>query len=283
MAAEATFADMEREGWSESSVANAYASAEGFGELTTQCVEQLLNGARAKAGSNLLDVACGPGFVAEAALKHDCKVVGMDISDAMLELARARCDGKPVQFVAGDAQAMPFADESFDCVAANFCILHLPEPEHFLAEAFRVLKPGGTVAFTVWQAPPATLGFDIVLGAVRAEGNPDVPLPTGPPFFAFADSAHSEAALTRAGFTEALLESAPQTLRLPTPEALAPVFEKATVRTRALLAAQSPAAAVKVRAAIAQGVRERAERSADGSAWLLPMPAALSTARKPLL
>jgi SAM-dependent methyltransferase len=88
----------------------------------------------------------------------------------------------------GDAEALPFSTSGaehsaglFDAVTCNFGVLHLGRPEDFFAEAHRVLRPGGRLAFTVWAAPPATEGFAITLGALGEHGDPNVALPAGPP------------------------------------------------------------------------------------------------------
>ena len=69
----------------------------------------------------------------------------------MLAYARAHAPG--IEFVHGDATALPFDDESFDAVVAAFVLLHLGTPEHAVAEAARVLRPGGRAAFSVWDVP----------------------------------------------------------------------------------------------------------------------------------
>jgi ubiquinone/menaquinone biosynthesis C-methylase UbiE len=69
----------------------------------------------------------------------------------------------------------------------NFGILHLGRPEAALAEACRVLRPGGRFVCSVWAKPEETIGCCIGLRAVESHGEPRVVLPQGPPFFRYGD------------------------------------------------------------------------------------------------
>jgi phosphatidylethanolamine/phosphatidyl-N-methylethanolamine N-methyltransferase len=69
--------------------------------------------------------------------------VALDLTAAMLNRSRSRASGLRMEWVQGDSMALPFADESFDCVVLHLIVAVVPEPRHCLAEAARVLKPGG--------------------------------------------------------------------------------------------------------------------------------------------
>jgi SAM-dependent methyltransferase len=86
-------------------------------------------------------------------------------------------------------------------VVCSLGILHLPNPEKAVAEAHRVLKPGGRYAFTCWTPPASNPFFGLVLGSVQKHGSMNVNLPAGPPLFRFGELTECETVLRAAGFT----------------------------------------------------------------------------------
>ncbi|WP_420800199.1 class I SAM-dependent methyltransferase [Paraburkholderia tagetis] len=149
-------------------------------------------------GTRFLDVASGPGYLAAAARRRGADVAGVDFSVAMVEKARRVFPG--LEFRIGDAEDLPFPDESFGAVGIGFGMEHFQHPERALAEAFRVLQSGGRIAFTVGAMPDKAVGIGMVLKAIEKHGTPDVPVPPGPPFFRFSDWGESRHALLEAGF-----------------------------------------------------------------------------------
>lgn len=267
------FKTLEHAGWSDPGVSTTYETY--FTSLTSQSIGPLLDAAGAGPGVRLLDVATGPGHLAQAAAQRGAEVVGCDISPAMVEIAQRLYP--EVEFRAGDAEDLPFEDASFDAVVMNYGLLHLSRPDLAIQEAFRVLRPGGRFAFTVWAPPDCARGFGLILEAVAAHGNPSVPLPPGPPFFRFADAAESTRVLEATGFTDVRVVDVPQRWHLPDAGALLEVFEEGTVRTRALLKGQTPAQIQAIRVAVGQS----AQQFAAGDQLDIPMPAVLSMARRP--
>lgn len=265
------FRDLEHRGWN--AAAGEYDGA--FARLTSQSIPAMLEAVDAGPGVRLLDLACGPGYVTARAAKRGAKVIGLDFSVSMLDLARSRNPG--LEFVEGDAESLTFADASFDAVTMNFGVLHLDHPEKALAEAARVLAPGGRFAFTVWAPPEQTAAFRIVLGAVARCGKADVPLPPGPPFFQYSDATFSKRALEWAGLTDVQVITVPQTWRFSKQGDLFASMMAGTVRTAALLKAQTPEALDAIGAAIGQ---DMAPFASDGG-YGLPMPSVLSSGRKP--
>jgi SAM-dependent methyltransferase len=266
------FHDFEQAGWEKA----AAEYERRFGELTVQSVGPLLDAVGAIPWVRMLDVACGPGYVAAAASRRSISVVGVDFSAAMVAIASRRNPG--LEFLQGDAEELDFPDHSFDAVVMNFGMLHLAEPDKAIAEAFRVLRAGGRYAFTVWDVPEKAVGFAIILESIRGHGNIDVPLPTGPPFFRFSDPEESKRALTAAGFVNAQTLQIPQTWKVESGDELLTSFRTASVRTAALLNAQTSDALRKIRG----DVVERAEKFRRGDLIEIPMPALLVSALRPV-
>jgi SAM-dependent methyltransferase len=141
-----------------------------FARATAEFLAPLLDAAAVGAGSRVLDLACGPGLAAAAAARRAALPVGVDFCAAML--ARARAAHRAIRFEEADAEALPFAEGSFDAIVSNFGVHHFPDPVRALGEARRVLRPGGRIAFTSWAAPPENPAWKLLFDAVAACGGP---------------------------------------------------------------------------------------------------------------
>jgi SAM-dependent methyltransferase len=246
-----------------------------FGRLTRQSATALLDAAQVTGGQRVLDACCGPGMVTAAAAARGADALGLDFSAATVELATRLVP--QATFHHGDAQALPFDDAQFDAVVCGFGIIHLAQPRTALAEIYRVLKPGGRVAISVWQAPGPGNGFGLLYGTITAHANMNVPLPEGPDFFQFSGPGALERALAEPGFREPSTIGVDQVWEFDRETGLVDAFLEGAVRARGLIMAQSEA----VRGAIVAGVADGMQvfRATDGI-YRLPMPALVGSGLK---
>jgi demethylmenaquinone methyltransferase / 2-methoxy-6-polyprenyl-1,4-benzoquinol methylase len=118
----------------------------------------LVSAVAPRAGQRVLDVATGTGMVAaELLARADCTVVGIDQSAQMLAGARARFAGTEaarVELIEGQAEALPFADGSFDALTFTYLLRYVDDPAATVRELARVVRPGGRVASLEFGVPP---------------------------------------------------------------------------------------------------------------------------------
>jgi SAM-dependent methyltransferase len=152
-----SFKELERQGW-DAKADNYHSFA---GQITFGAVAPLLDAAGVRAGMRVLDVASGPGYVADGATARGAHAIGVDFAANMVAEARRRYPR--IEFREGDAESLAFDAASFDAVVCAFGMLHLADPDKAIAEAHRVLRPGGRYAFTVWMGPDRHDFFAIVL------------------------------------------------------------------------------------------------------------------------
>ena len=114
--------------------------------------EELCEALDLGAGRKVLDVAAGNGMVSLAAARRWCNVVSTDYVASLLERghARALAEGLPIEFKEADAEALPFADGSFDVVVSTFGVMFTPNQDKAAAELLRVCKSGGKIGLTNW-------------------------------------------------------------------------------------------------------------------------------------
>ena len=136
--------------------------------------ERLADAADLRAGSTVLDVACGNGNATLAAARSGVHAVGVDYVPALLEGGRERAaaEGLDVEFRLGDAEALPADDGSFDAVLSVFGSMFAPDHQRVASEIVRVTRPGGTVALASWTPD----GF---IGEMFRVLTSHVPAPTG--------------------------------------------------------------------------------------------------------
>lgn len=114
--------------------------------------ERLVDNADLQANWKVLDVATGSGNAAIAAARLGAEVVGVDYVPSLLDRGRVRAlaEGVTVSFVEGDAEALPFEDDSFDATISIFGSMFAPDHAKAAAEILRVTRPGGRIALASW-------------------------------------------------------------------------------------------------------------------------------------
>jgi SAM-dependent methyltransferase len=264
------FKVFEHDGWEQ--VSHSYRDS--IELITQQAAKPLLDAVEASPGAKLLDLACGTGYVSALATIQGADVVGIDFAWSMVDQASKL--HPDIEFREGDAEALPFADETFDVIVCNFGILHFARPEQAIAETYRVLSTGGRFAFTAWSPPDKSPYFANFLGAVAEHGDTDVPLPEGPPIFTYGEANQSRRSLAACGYTNVTYRELPLVVRLNAEnEVLSPLYY-GSVRSRGLLLAQKD----EKRERIHQAAIEGAKRYRRGNAIEIPIPALLTAARK---
>lgn len=108
---------------------------------------------------HLLDIGCGTGLFIEKYIRTGGTAVGLDLSSRMVERARDRLD--TCLFAVGNGETLPFKDNSFDGISSLLVFSYVQDPEQMLKEAYRVLRPGGTIAI-------CTLGKKLITRGIPA-------------------------------------------------------------------------------------------------------------------
>ncbi len=119
---------------------------------------RLVGDARLRRGQKVLDLGSGTGYpalLAASAVSPGGSVVGVDLSEKMLDVARRKAGNLGlvnIEFMAADVSKLDFEDDTFNAVLSRFCLMFLPDVPAALKEIARVLKPGGYLSAAVWSS-----------------------------------------------------------------------------------------------------------------------------------
>lgn len=258
------FQAFERDGFNE--VAAAY--AELTADVTAEISGPLLDAARVGSGTAVVDVATGPGWTAAAAAARGATAIGIDISQSMIDEASRRHPG--IEFRLGPAEDLPVDSESVDAVVSAFGMPHFADHAAFAAEAHRILRPGGQLAFASWYPPASNPFFAVALGSIAKAGDLSVPLPDGVDMFAWAELEACDELLSAAGF--GTCQRVDASLSLTTsdgPGTMVDFLKNASVRSRALYQAQT----AEAREAIQRVIEEMLAPMEANGQWTIPLEA----------
>ena len=203
--------------------------------MAMEVVEQ----AAPRPGERVLDVACGTGLAVRLVaprLAPGGAIAGLDFDPAMIEVARTVVDcpaGVTLDWHCASAQAMPFANATFDLV---FC-LHgpqfFPDPTAGLSEIRRIMKPGGRLATTVWSAVDRCRGHYAIMRALERRGVDPAPMLKA---FALGDSGKLRKHASEAGFRDVSVHAEQGRVRLPSARHFVEALAAGAVATRHALA-----------------------------------------------
>jgi ubiquinone/menaquinone biosynthesis C-methylase UbiE len=243
------FQRFERAGW-ERKAASYHAF---YAPISGHVIDALLDSADVKRGTRLLDVGSGPGYVAARAVMRGANVIGTDLSEQMVKLARQINPG--IQFEVGDAQELAYPSESFDAVVGNFSLHHMPDQARALQGFARVLVPGGRVAMTQWDEPARCRFLGLFTDSVRLAGAADPDdLPAGPPMAAY-DTAYEDL-LTGAGFCTPRVETIVYAHRFAHSDELWDGLLAGSLRTASLITGQPEPVRARIREIFDRLVKE---------------------------
>jgi SAM-dependent methyltransferase len=142
--------------------------------LITSAGELTADRAKLTGDDEVLDVACGSGNATLPAARTGAKVTGLDLTPSLLEAGRrdAEAEGLEIEWVEGDAEALPFEDASFDAALSIFGIMFAPDHQRAADEIARVLRPGGRLVVSSWR-PDGSVGRFFGLIAKHMPPPPD--------------------------------------------------------------------------------------------------------------
>jgi ubiquinone/menaquinone biosynthesis C-methylase UbiE len=245
---------------------------------------RLVADGRLRPGQRVLDLGSGTGYpavLAAQAVGVSGRVVGLDLADRMLHVARCKAERlglSNIRFQTADVTSLPFDAASYDAVLSRFCLMFLPDIPQAMREIARVLKPGGYFAAAVWSAVEKNPFISIPMEVLKTFLTLPQPDPEQPGIFRLAKAGELYDIAQRAGLTgladdevtgESCYDSAEEYLTslLDMAAPLQPLFAKLSADQRRDAEAQITAAA---------------NRYKRGEGVALPMAIRIVSARKPL-
>ena len=171
-------------------------------------VPAVLDAATVGPGDRVLDVGCGCGATTLAAAERGARVLGADVSHAMLARAReradaaglgARCPGE-TDFIAADAQRHGFEPGSFDAVISRFGVMFFDDPAAAFRNLARALRPGGKLAFVCWQPARVNPHISLPMRAIVTAFPDALPKGAPQPPFSMAEPDAVQELLAASGF-----------------------------------------------------------------------------------
>ena len=270
MLQEKSFHEFEHEAW----VERTARYDELFSHVTTQAVGPILDSLGPMVGKRHLDVACGTGHLVGAAAAHGANSEGIDFAATMVEVSAVNYPDSP--FLTADAADLPYEDETFDAVSCSFGLLHMAEPQRAVNEAYRVLRPGGRFAFTLWFNNEKA-GLLALVKQALAGFNTAAALPESWTQLRYADEAVNERLVKKAGFNRPAFQNLSLAWQTADAGVVLDLIQNLSVRTKYVLDSL-PAA---VRRDVLESILAGAEVQKVNGLLTMPWNALLTCAEKP--
>lgn len=192
--------------------------------LFADFADELAGRVKVPDGAAVLELACGTGVLTRALMTElpaDAHLTVTDLAEPMVGMAKALSGQRPeTEFRQADATDLPFDDDSFDLVICQFSLMLLPDPLEGMAEAARVLRPGGEFVFNVWDRLDRN-GFSKAVHDAMGELFPEDPPRFLDAPYAYHDLSHIVEDLEEAGFTCIRIEVQPRMSWASGPEQVA--------------------------------------------------------------
>ena len=266
------YREFEHESWERA--AQHYSNS--FGTFTAPFARLLLDAVACTSGTQILEIASGTGHISNLATTLGGIATGVDFSAAMV--AEARKLNPSASFLEAEAESLPFEAESFDAVAIGFGVHHFPSPQLAVAEARRVLRIGGKLAFSVWSTFDNKLQ-QVLIDGIAQSGLRGSALPA-PPNGDINTLERCIRLLSEAGFSAETSSAQKLEIRvaIPSAERLVEITAKSTARGAAMIRAQPE----KLMPAVIASVEKAMEpyRCLNGRGYEVPAVALLAIATR---
>jgi SAM-dependent methyltransferase len=264
------FNAFEAAGWEERAGSYGFLSP-----MTSRVGGTVLAAAEVVKGTEVLDVGSGPGDLAAAAAALGADTVGIDVAPSMVR--RAALANPSIPFRVGSFEAIPAGEGAFDAVVGNFVFNHVGRPEVALAEARRVLRSGGWLALSSWDAPRRNRLLGLIVDAAASVDAPPPPgLPAGPTNF--RSDVELRGLLAGSGFADVGISHIMFEAAVRSADTLWHGVLDSAVRIRPLVMAQTLEVQAAIRAAFDRLVE--VHRRADGS-LAIPVSVQVTRGRRP--